>query len=270
MPHMCGVVTARTALVAIAASTALPPAAAAWRHRRRRRGGRPSRPCPFPPGRRRRGGGWVGRWHSGRRYLSPSLRRAPRVGPRAGATMAAVTTLPDRLLGTSSPSSVTPTCSPTPTSPRATSVDWTGRFLGATPAVVRPARLDEVAAGRAIVRGGGRPRSCPRAATPASSAVRCRCTARSCSACAGSTRSAPSTAAPARSPPAPAPRSPRCSAHARAAPGWAYGVDLAARDSATIGGTVATNAGGVHVLRYGGTRAPGRWASRPCSATARS
>jgi FAD/FMN-containing dehydrogenase len=36
--------------------------------------------------------------------------------------------------------------------------------------------------------------------------------------------------------------------------GWAYGVDLASRDSATVGGTVATNAGGVHVLRYGGTR----------------
>jgi FAD/FMN-containing dehydrogenase len=37
--------------------------------------------------------------------------------------------------------------------------------------------------------------------------------------------------------------------------GWAYGVDLAARDSATIGGTVATNAGGVHVIAYGMTRA---------------
>ena len=37
--------------------------------------------------------------------------------------------------------------------------------------------------------------------------------------------------------------------------GWAYGVDLAARDSATIGGTVATNAGGIHVIAYGMTRA---------------
>lgn len=36
---------------------------------------------------------------------------------------------------------------------------------------------------------------------------------------------------------------------------WAYGVDIAARDSATIGGTVATNAGGLRVLRYGDTRA---------------
>ncbi len=40
-----------------------------------------------------------------------------------------------------------------------------------------------------------------------------------------------------------------------AAAGWAYGVDLAARDSATIGGTVATNAGGIHVIAYGMTRA---------------
>jgi FAD/FMN-containing dehydrogenase len=33
-----------------------------------------------------------------------------------------------------------------------------------------------------------------------------------------------------------------------------YGVDLAARGSATVGGTIATNAGGVHVLRWGATR----------------
>lgn len=40
-----------------------------------------------------------------------------------------------------------------------------------------------------------------------------------------------------------------------AAAGWVYGVDLAARDSATVGGTVATNAGGIHVIAYGMTRA---------------
>jgi FAD/FMN-containing dehydrogenase len=37
--------------------------------------------------------------------------------------------------------------------------------------------------------------------------------------------------------------------------GWEYAIDLAARDSATIGGTVATNAGGIHVIAYGMTRA---------------
>ena len=42
--------------------------------------------------------------------------------------------------------------------------------------------------------------------------------------------------------------------HAEAA-GWTYGVDLAARDSCTIGGTVATNAGGIHVIARGMTRA---------------
>jgi FAD/FMN-containing dehydrogenase len=42
--------------------------------------------------------------------------------------------------------------------------------------------------------------------------------------------------------------------HAAAA-GLSYGVDLAARDSATVGGTIATNAGGIHTLRYGPTRA---------------
>ncbi len=43
-------------------------------------------------------------------------------------------------------------------------------------------------------------------------------------------------------------------AHARRA-GLAYGVDLASRDSATVGGTIATNAGGVNVVAYGDTRA---------------
>jgi FAD/FMN-containing dehydrogenase len=41
---------------------------------------------------------------------------------------------------------------------------------------------------------------------------------------------------------------------ARAA-GLDFGVDLAARDSATVGGLVATNAGGIRVLRYGSMRA---------------
>jgi FAD/FMN-containing dehydrogenase len=43
-------------------------------------------------------------------------------------------------------------------------------------------------------------------------------------------------------------------AHAAQA-GLEYGVDLAARDSATVGGTIATNAGGLQTIRYGPTRA---------------
>ena len=45
----------------------------------------------------------------------------------------------------------------------------------------------------------------------------------------------------------------RLAAHAGRA-GLRYGVDLASRDSATVGGTIATNAGGVATIRYGPTR----------------
>lgn len=43
--------------------------------------------------------------------------------------------------------------------------------------------------------------------------------------------------------------------HHAAAAGWLYGIDLAARGSATVGGTIATNAGGIRVCAYGMTRA---------------
>ena len=41
--------------------------------------------------------------------------------------------------------------------------------------------------------------------------------------------------------------------HVEAA-GWAFGVDLGARESATVGGMIATNAGGLRLLRYGSMR----------------
>jgi FAD/FMN-containing dehydrogenase len=131
-------------------------------------------------------------------------------------------------------------------------VDWTGRFRGATPAVVRPADVDEVAAvlaacndarqpvvaqgGNTGLVGGGIPlhgellldlRRLGRI-----EAVDTR--AGQVTAQAGVTLG-------------------RLQEHARAS-GWRYGVDLGARDSATVGGTIATNAGGVHVVRYGATR----------------
>lgn len=42
--------------------------------------------------------------------------------------------------------------------------------------------------------------------------------------------------------------------HAARREGWELGVDLSSRGSCTIGGMVATNAGGEHVLRYGPMR----------------
>jgi FAD/FMN-containing dehydrogenase len=42
---------------------------------------------------------------------------------------------------------------------------------------------------------------------------------------------------------------------AAAAAGWAYGVDIASRSQATVGGTVGTNAAGLRALRHGDTRA---------------
>ena len=58
---------------------------------------------------------------------------------------------------------------------------------------------------------------------------------------------------PRRSPRAPGPRIADLRAHAAAA-GLAYGVNLASRESATVGGTIATNAGGINTIRYGATR----------------
>jgi len=131
-------------------------------------------------------------------------------------------------------------------------VDWTGRFRGVTPAVVRPADTAEVAAivalcrreGVAIVAQGGNTGlvagGVPMAGELIVSLRRIDAvgdvdlSARQITVGAGATLAAVRTAA--------------------AAAGLAYAVDLGARDSATIGGTIATNAGGLNLIRYGGTR----------------
>ena len=130
--------------------------------------------------------------------------------------------------------------------------DWTGRFTGACEAVVRPANAEEVAAvlqwaganGRKVhVQGGNTGLvggSVPTGQGPAIilSTLRLRdpleVTGRSLLAGAGVTLGDVQRLA--------------------AQHNLVYGVDLAARDSATIGGTVATNAGGIRVCKYGMTR----------------
>ncbi len=130
--------------------------------------------------------------------------------------------------------------------------DWTGRFAGTTPAVIRPGDADEVTAivatcrrhGVAVVPQGGNT-GLVAGATPLGGevVVDLRRLAHvgavdpvsgQITAGAGATLAAVQAAA-------------------RAA-GQRYAVDFAARDSATIGGTIATNAGGVHVVRWGATR----------------
>jgi FAD/FMN-containing dehydrogenase len=135
-------------------------------------------------------------------------------------------------------------------------VDWTGRFRGRAAAVVRPATVEEVAAvvmwcadhGVALVPqggntglvGGGVPVGPARDAIVVS-------TARLTALAPVDTLAAQMTAGAGVTLHA-------LHAHAHQA-GLAFGVDLAARDSATVGGMVATNAGGVRVVRHGSMRA---------------
>ena len=132
-------------------------------------------------------------------------------------------------------------------------VDWTGRFNGATPAVVRPGSTEEVAGvvrlcrqrGLALVPQGGNTGLVGGGVPLGGEVVLSlrRLTqldavdevAGQVTAGAGVTLAA-------------------LQQHAAAA-GLAFGVDLGARDSATVGGMIATNAGGLHLLRYGDMRA---------------
>jgi FAD/FMN-containing dehydrogenase len=131
-------------------------------------------------------------------------------------------------------------------------IDWTGRFRGATPAVVRPATVAEVAAvlrlcnghSVAVVPQGGNTGlvggSVPLHGEIVLDLRRLDAIGPVDARTGQVTAQAGVTLA-------------QLQRQARDA-GWLYGVDLGAREVATVGGTVATNAGGVHVLRYGPTR----------------
>lgn len=131
-------------------------------------------------------------------------------------------------------------------------VDWTGRFRGATAAVVRPGSTAEVARvvswcrrhGAAVVAQGGNTGLVGGGVPHAGEIVLSlrRLDRVEADADAGQlTAGAGTTLADVH--------------RAAAAAGWAYGVDFSSRDSATVGGAVATNAGGTRVLRHGDTRA---------------
>ena len=131
--------------------------------------------------------------------------------------------------------------------------DWTRRFRGRARLAVRPADTAEVArvvracaeAGARIVPQGGNTGlvggSVPRGGEVVLSLARLKDLEPVDAAAAQVTAGAGVTLA-------------ELQEHARAA-GYEYPVDLAARDSATVGGMIATNAGGLRVLRYGATRA---------------
>jgi len=140
--------------------------------------------------------------------------------------------------------------------------DWTRRFGGPALLVVRPGTTDEVAAtvracagsgvalvvqgGNTGLVGGGVPAPAP-AGGAAADRVVILSTVRL-------TRLHPVDALAAQVTAGAGVTLARLQDQA-AASGLAFPVDLAARDSATVGGMVATNAGGLHVLRYGSMRA---------------
>ena len=131
--------------------------------------------------------------------------------------------------------------------------DWTGRFAGRAAAVVRPGSSAEVAAVLAVLHEAGRPvvpqggnTGLVGGGVPLHGEV--VLSLRRLSAIDPVDTAAGQVTAGAGATPA--------SVDAVAADaGLAFGVDLAARDSATVGGMAATNAGGLRMLRYGGMRA---------------
>jgi FAD/FMN-containing dehydrogenase len=130
--------------------------------------------------------------------------------------------------------------------------DWTRRYHGVTPFVVRPGSTEEVAAvvgacaaaGVSLVPQGGNTGlvggGIPRAGEAVLSLTRLNTIGPVDTVGGEVTVGAGATLA-------------QLQQHVRAA-GWNFGVDLASRDSCTIGGMIATNAGGIRVIRYGAMR----------------
>jgi FAD/FMN-containing dehydrogenase len=132
------------------------------------------------------------------------------------------------------------------------STDWTGRFVGATPALVRPGSADEVAGvlevcrrhAIAIVPQGGNTGLVGGSVALAGEVV---LSLTRLDTVGEVDHLARQITVGAGTPLAVLQRTARDA-------GLRYAVDLAARDTATVGGTVATNAGGLHLVRHGGTR----------------
>lgn len=130
--------------------------------------------------------------------------------------------------------------------------DWTGRFQGPPTAVVRPATTSEVVAivglcnerGVAIVPQGGNTGlvggSVPLAGELLVNLGRLSTIEPTAPQAGFLTAGAGVTVADLQ--------------RAARSHGWEYGVDLASRDTATLGGTIATNACGTRAVRYGDTR----------------
>ncbi len=133
--------------------------------------------------------------------------------------------------------------------------DWTRRYSGAACCVVRPATEGEVAGvlracaahGVPVVPQGGNTGLVGGSVPPRAPASVILSTTRLATLGPVETRSGQVTAGAGVT-------IARLRAHAAAA-GFGYGVDLASREVATVGGTIATNAGGIHTIRYGPTRA---------------
>ncbi len=132
-------------------------------------------------------------------------------------------------------------------------VDWTGRYRGETAAVLRPGSVEEVAAVVALCREHGVP-VVPQGGNTGMVGGGVPLHGELVVSLRRLSRVGPVDAAAGQLTAGAGVTLADVQAAAREA-GWAYGVDLGGRDSATIGGNVATNAGGLRVLRYGDTRA---------------